>query len=103
MLLLHKALMTKLKNIYDSIMSLNENDLLHVIMYGGKNFDNSMNKSTLTATIKFIKDSERFDQILFSIIIKSILIFSFIPFLNLLLKISFELKLRFFPWYLTYF
>ena len=57
--------MTDLKNINDAIMSLNESDLLHVIMYGNKNFDNNMNISILTATIKFIKDSERFDQPLF--------------------------------------
>ena len=54
--------MTDLKNINDAIMSLNESDLLYVILYGNKNFDNNMNISILTATIKFIKDSERFDQ-----------------------------------------
>ena len=58
--------MTELKNINDAIMSLNENDLLHVILYGNKNFDNNMNISILTATIKFIKVSERFDQPLFN-------------------------------------
>ena len=46
-------------------MSLNESDLIHVILYGNKNFDNNMNKSIITATIKFMKDSERFDQPLF--------------------------------------
>ena len=46
-------------------MSLNESDLLHVILYGNKNFDNNINITVLTATIKFIKDSERFDQPLF--------------------------------------
>ena len=50
------------KNINDTIMSLNENDLLRVILYGNKNFDNNMNISILTATVKFIKVSERFDQ-----------------------------------------
>ena len=59
------ALTTDLKNINDAIMSLNENDLLHVILYGNKNFDNNMNVSILTATIKFIKVSERFGQPLF--------------------------------------
>ena len=54
--------MTDLKNINDTIMTLNENDLVHVILYGNKNFDNSMNISILTATMKFIKVSERFDQ-----------------------------------------
>ena len=62
---LRKALVTDLKNISDAIMSVNESDLLHVILYGNKNFGNSMNISILTATIKFIKDTERFDQPLF--------------------------------------
>ena len=57
--------MTHLKNINETIMSLNESDLIHVILYGNKNFDNNMNKSIITATIKFMKDSERFDQPLF--------------------------------------
>ena len=39
--------MTDLKNISDTIMSLNENELLHVILYGNKNFDNNMNISFL--------------------------------------------------------
>ena len=62
---LHTALTNDLKNINDAIMSLNESDLLHVILYGNKNFDNNMNISILTATIEFIKDCERFDQPLF--------------------------------------
>ena len=57
--------MTDLKNISDAIMSLNEIDLLPVMLYGSKKFDNNMNISILTATIKFIKDNERFDQPLF--------------------------------------
>ena len=59
---LRTALMTDLKNINDAIMSLNESNLLHVILYGNKNFDNNMDIGILTTTIKFIKDSERFDQ-----------------------------------------
>ena len=54
--------MTDLKNINDTIMSLSETDLLHVILYGNKNFDNNINISILNAAIKFIKVSERFDQ-----------------------------------------
>ena len=57
--------MTDLKNINDTNISLNENDLLHVILYGNKKFDNNMNISILTVAIKFIKVSERFDQPLF--------------------------------------
>ena len=59
---LRRALMTDLKNINDTIMSLNENDLPHVMLYGNKHFDSNMNISILTATITFIKVSERFDQ-----------------------------------------
>ena len=57
--------MSDFKNINDAIMSLNESDLLHVMLYRSKNFDNNMNISILTATIKFIKDTERFEQPLF--------------------------------------
>ena len=59
---LRRAFMTHLKNINDVIMSLNESDLLYVTLYGGKKFENDMNISILTATIKFIKDIGRFDQ-----------------------------------------
>ena len=59
---LRTALMTDLKDINDAIMSLNENNLLLVIIYENKNFDSNMNISILTAITKFIKVSERFDQ-----------------------------------------
>ena len=52
--------MTELKNINDAIMSSSENNLVHVIRYGNKNFDNSINVRMLNATIKLI-----FDQPLF--------------------------------------
>lgn len=39
---LRRGLMSELKN-NDFIMSLNENDLLHVVMYANENFDRSMN------------------------------------------------------------
>ena len=57
--------MTDLKNINDANMSFNESGLLQLILYGNKNFDNNINISILTATIKSIKDTERFDQPLF--------------------------------------
>ena len=71
--MLRRALMTNLENINDAIMSLNENDLLYITLYGNKNFENDMNISILAATIKFIKDSERFDQSLFKLILKPFL------------------------------
>ena len=57
--------MTNLKNINDASMSLNESDLIHVMLSGSKKFNSNMNMSILTATIKFIKDTGRFDQPLF--------------------------------------
>ena len=48
--------MTDLKNINDAIMFLNENDQM---LYRNMN---NMIIGTLTETIKFIKDSERFYQ-----------------------------------------
>ena len=46
-------------------MPLNENNLPHVILYRKKNLDNNMNINILTATMRFIKDSEKFDESLF--------------------------------------
>ena len=63
---LRGALMTfmaELKNTNFS-MFLNENDL-PILMHVNKNFDNNMNTSMLATTIKFIKDSEKFDKPLF--------------------------------------
>ena len=51
--------MTDLKNINHAIMSLNESDLLHAMLYVSKKLDNNINISILTATIKFIKDTGR--------------------------------------------
>ena len=57
--------MTDLKNINDTIMPLNENDPLHIILYVNK-FDNKANMSILTVTIIFINVCERFDQLFFN-------------------------------------
>ena len=58
---LRTAPMANLNDINDAMKSLNENDLLHVILYGNKNFDSNMNISILTATVNFIKGSKKFD------------------------------------------
>ena len=47
--------MTDLKNVNGAIMSLDESDLFHVILYGNKNFDGNINLSVLTATINLSK------------------------------------------------
>ena len=81
---LRRALMADLKNISDAIMSLNETDLLHVMLYGSKKFDNNMHISILTATIKFIKDTGRLDEPLFQILLKT-----FFSFIHTLINFSF--------------
>ena len=48
-----------------------KSDLLHLMPYESKNFDNKMNTSILTATIIFIKDTEKFEFFFFK---KSVLL-----------------------------
>ena len=74
--------MTNLKNINDAIMSLNESDLLHVILCGNGSFDNNMNISILTATIKLIKDTEWLNQSLFKLFLKAFLFLHSYPFFS---------------------
>ena len=59
------ALMNELSNISNAINSLNSTDLIRVILYGDKNFDNVTNFKVITATIKFIKATKRFEEALF--------------------------------------
>ena len=47
------------------INSLNSTDLIRVILYGDKNFDNVTTFKIITATIKFIKTTKRFEEALF--------------------------------------
>ena len=50
------------------IASLNQNDLLRIILYGDKSFNKETNCKILTASIKFIKGTRRFEGSLFSCI-----------------------------------
>ena len=96
---LRRGLMSELKN-NDFIMSLNENDLLHVVMYANENFDRSMN--IIILSICDYKIYQRFWKIWpnsFSTIIKTTLVPPSIPFLNFLFKNSVVLQLEFSSWY----
>ena len=57
--------MNDLNNINTAIASINSNDFLRVILYGDKSFNKETNCKILTATIKFIKDTQRFEKSLF--------------------------------------
>ena len=51
-------------NISNAINYLNSTDFIRVIFYGDKNFDFT-NFKIITATIKFIKATKRFEEALF--------------------------------------
>ena len=61
------TLMNDLNNINTAIASLNPNDLLRLINYGDS-FNRETNCKILTASIKFIKDTQRFEKSLFQCI-----------------------------------
>ena len=62
---IHTTLMNDLNNINTAVASLNSNDLLRVILYGDESFNKETNCKILTASIKFIKDTKRFEKSLF--------------------------------------
>ena len=57
--------MNEVNNISNAINYLNSTDFIRLILYGDKNFDNVTNFKIITATIKFIKVSKRFEEALF--------------------------------------
>ena len=57
--------MNDLNNINTAISSLNPNDLLRVILYEDESFNKETNCKILTAAVKFIKDTQRFEKALF--------------------------------------
>ena len=59
------AFMNNLKNINTAIGSSNSNDFLRVILYGDESFNKETNCKILAASIKFIKDTKRFEKSLF--------------------------------------
>ena len=59
------TLMNELSNISNAINCLNSTDIISVILYGDKNFDNVTNFEIITATIKFNKTTKRFEEALF--------------------------------------
>ena len=59
------TLMNDLNNINTAIASLNSNDLLRIIFYGDESFNKESNCKILTPSIKFVKDTQRFEKSLF--------------------------------------
>ena len=54
--------MNELNEIDSSFSTLNENKFIDLILYGSDKFDDKKNHNILMFTIKFIKDSRRFDE-----------------------------------------
>ena len=59
------ALMNELSSINSGIISLRPSALLEVILYGDKMLSDNSNQQILTATINYIKNTQRFEQSLF--------------------------------------
>ena len=45
---------------------MSENEIVRVLLFGNKGFTKDMNLRTITSSIRFIKDSKRFDESLSS-------------------------------------
>ena len=56
------ALMNDLNEIDSSFSTLNENKFTDFILHDSDKFENKKNGNILMSTIKFIKDSQRFDK-----------------------------------------
>ena len=54
--------MNELNEIDSSFSALNENKFIDLILHGSNKFDEKKNHNILMFTIKFIKDSRRFDE-----------------------------------------
>ena len=54
--------MNELNDIDNSITSREPNELLRIIFNGDYNFKDNVNKQIVIATIRFIKNTNRFDQ-----------------------------------------
>ena len=54
--------MNELNDIDNSITSREPNELLRIIFNGDYNFKDNVNKRIVIATIRFIKNTNRFDQ-----------------------------------------
>ena len=61
-----KVLFDDLSAINSEILKMSENEIVRVLLFGNKGFTKDMNLRTITSSIRFIKDSKRFDESLSS-------------------------------------
>ena len=53
-------------SINSEILKMSENEIVQVLLFGNKSFSKGMNFKIITLSIRFIKDSKRFDESLSS-------------------------------------
>ena len=51
-----------LDSINSEILKISENELVQVLLFGNESFSKDMNFRIITSSIRFIKDSKRFDE-----------------------------------------
>ena len=56
------TLMNDLKNIFICFSTVSHNNLISLVLYGVDKFDDIKNRKILMPTIRFIKNSQRFDE-----------------------------------------
>ena len=60
------GLFDDLNSINSEILKMSENEIVQVLLFGNKGFSKDMNFRIITSSIRFIKDSKRFDESLSS-------------------------------------
>ena len=58
-------LMNELQNVNSSIIDMDHSSLTDLLLFGNKSFTKEVNSKILEISIKFIKETERFDGPLF--------------------------------------
>ena len=56
------VLFDDLDSINSEILKMSENEIVQVLLFGKKSFSKDMNFRIITSSIRFIKDSKRFDE-----------------------------------------
>ena len=60
------VLFDNLNAINSNILKMSENKIFRVLLFSNKGFTKDMNLRTVSSSIRFIKDSKRFDELLSS-------------------------------------
>ena len=61
-----RVLFNDLNSINSKILKMSENEIAQLLLVGNKTFSKNMNLRIITSSIRFIKDSKRFDESLSS-------------------------------------